>query len=173
MSNLLPEQSLGVWRLFFRNICGEFGLVMGNLYSMFTFEPMHNLHLGVLKRLKNCLNQYFLCKVAYTHPAGPSRKQKRLDLLSAFLLRAYTSILALIKKEYALLGLHVNFARRKRTSQLYAMFTGDELRGRLERKNYYAVEILSPSTAAIIGRSLGFGEPSKLTRMNVPYRKTL
>lgn len=138
-----------------------------DLYSIFTFEPLHKFHLGVSRLLKNCLIQYLSSEKMYSHPDGPSGKQKRVSLLKTPLFRACNSILAQIEEKYALPGLHVNFAKREKSAQLNGLFTGDGLRGMLEGKDYYAVDMVFPFITSFIDRSLGFEGCFELTRMNV------
>lgn len=91
---------------------------MKDLYSMFTFEPLHNLHLGVFILVKNCLIQHLSSGEAYSDPDGPSGKPKPLSLLKMSLLRALNDVFAHVEKIYALPGLHVNFAKEMKRHSL-------------------------------------------------------
>lgn len=68
------------WPSFLEDMCAETGLVTENLYSVFTFQPLHKLYLGVSKLLKSRLDQCLSFEDVYGHPAGPSEMQKRLSL---------------------------------------------------------------------------------------------
>lgn len=166
---LLSAKSLAEWPSSLEELCGSGGLVVEDLYSMFTFEPLHNLHLGVSRLLKTCLVQYLSSDEIYSHPCGPNGKRKRLSSVRMALLRACNAILAHVEEKYALPGLHVDFAKTGKTTQLNGLFTADGLRGMLEGKDYYAVDMVFPFVAAFIDRSLGFEEKCELTRMNVLY----
>lgn len=102
--------------LFSENMCREAGLVMEYLYSTFKLETLQNLHLGLSELLENCLIQHLSSHDDYSHPDKPSGRQKRLSLLNMSLLRACNDILVHIEEQCALLGLHLNFAKREKNS---------------------------------------------------------
>lgn len=59
VESVISEQSLGKWHSFLKDMCGGDVAVVKNICSMFTFEPLHNLHLGMSRFLKTCVVQYF------------------------------------------------------------------------------------------------------------------
>lgn len=56
--NLLSEQCLAEWPSFLADMSGETTLVIEELYSVFTSDPLHGLHVRVPKLSKNCLTQF-------------------------------------------------------------------------------------------------------------------
>lgn len=58
---------------------------MKNFYSIFSFELLHNLHLGVLK---NFIAQYLSSEGLKSHSTGQLGKRIRMSLLKWPLLRA-------------------------------------------------------------------------------------
>lgn len=111
---------------------GETGLIMGNIYSVFTSEALQNLLLKVSNPFRNCLVAYLSSENVCSHPTGPSEKQKRLSLRKLSLLKARASILAYIEEKHAPPGFHVSFAEREEAAQLEGLFTRDRLREMLK-----------------------------------------
>lgn len=54
---LLSQHFLVEWPPFLEEFSGESGSVMEGSYSLSTFEPLHNLKLGVPKLSRSCLIQ--------------------------------------------------------------------------------------------------------------------
>lgn len=57
LGSLLSTQSLAGWPPFLKELCGGDGVVVQELYSIFTFGPLHNFQLRVSRLSKKCLNQ--------------------------------------------------------------------------------------------------------------------
>lgn len=84
-----------------------------DLYELFTFEPLHSLHVVVTKLFKNSLKHYLSCGDIYSHPARPSEKQKRQRLLEISLRSPCNGILVHFEDKYLLQEPHVSFATRE------------------------------------------------------------
>lgn len=67
----------------------------------------------------------------------------------------------------------MNFVKKEKRSHHGGLFTHDGLRGLLEGKNNYAVEILLPFLSSFIVKSLDFEERCELSRMNIQYSDTV
>lgn len=109
---LMSGQFLAAWRSSLEDMCGGDGVVVKNLYSMFMFESLHNLHLGVSKLLKLFLAQYLSSHETCGHLRGPAGRQKSLSLVRLSLLKSCSDILSHIEEKYSALGLHVNFSKK-------------------------------------------------------------
>lgn len=72
-------------------------------------------------------------------------------------------ILTHLQEKYSVPDLHVNFAKKKRMTQLSGLSTGDGLQGMMERITYYAVGTVLPFAGAFIDRSFGFFQRCNLT----------
>lgn len=110
VSNLSSRQSMAEWPSFLKIICGETGQVMEHSYSILSFKPSHNLHLGELKLLSNCVILYSSSEGVFSHPNAPSGTQNRLSLTKMHLLKAITDFPAHLEEKCALPGLYVSFA---------------------------------------------------------------
>lgn len=124
LQEIPTEQSLVEWSSFSEEMCKETGVIMGDLNSRLTFEPLHNLHLEVFKLLKSFFIHYLSSEDVYSHSAGPSGKQKRLRLRKSLLLGACYRILGLIEELYTLPELHVSFAKREKQHSLMVCSQG-------------------------------------------------
>lgn len=69
-------------------------------YTMFSFEPFHNLHIGVAVLLKSCLMTNVALGRLLSHPRGCKTEQKRFISLQTGHLRAWHSLLALFEDKY-------------------------------------------------------------------------
>lgn len=63
----------------------------------------------------------------------------------------------------------MSFDKRKITAQLNGLSTENRLMGRLEGKEYYAMNKIFPFLASLIGRILGFEGRCELILVNVQY----
>lgn len=72
----LKQFSLARWKSFL----GSFSLVdiatNPDLYSVFTFEPLHNLFLGISKLTKHFMIQYLSSNTLSTNSNGPKKNQR-------------------------------------------------------------------------------------------------
>lgn len=64
---LLLEQSLAVWPSFPGEMCGGDGVMVEDLYSVFTFQLLRNFLLGVSKTLKAFLTPCLSWDGIYSH----------------------------------------------------------------------------------------------------------
>lgn len=69
----------------------------------------------------------------YSHRLGPAEKRKKWRSPKTSLPKASSETVAHIEQKYALLRLHVTYAKKQETAQLKGLFTGDGSRGILHR----------------------------------------
>lgn len=113
-------------------------------------------------------------KDIYNHSTKPSRKQNKMSLLDSSLLRACEDILAHVEEKCALRGRHVSLAKqREKRAQLYSFITGEGLRGILEGKDYYAVDMIFLSIASFTDKMLGLEGRCELSRLSGKYSETV
>lgn len=60
----------------------------------------------------------------------------------------------------------MNLAKEKQKAQLSGLLTGNGLQGMIERRNYHAVDTVSPFVASFSDKSPGFVERCDLKWMN-------
>lgn len=68
---LLWQRSFREQPSFLEELSVEIGLVTEHLYSVFSFESLHSLHLEVPRLSKSSLLQHFSCDDVYCHQLGP------------------------------------------------------------------------------------------------------
>jgi len=144
-------------------------LMLSDVYSIFTFESLHNLHLGTSKMLKSCFSEYLYTTDVITFPAGPRRKQRVMSSQRSNILKSFNAILAEIEKNYPATGLHVDFSKKEKSAQMNGFYLRDGVRGMLEGKNYRAVDMVFPFLAAFFDRAVGFSQDPSFTALNTMY----
>ena len=158
---------------FLEHLYGSSTMVMEDIYSMFTFESLHNLHLGVSKQMKQCLSEYFNSSIP-CHAIHQTRKPPRpISSYRMNILRAVNSILATIEKDFGAPGLHIDFSKHERSTQLNGLYVREGLRGMLEGKNYRALDMVFPIIVGFLERCLGFASAPVLTDLHVRYSELM
>lgn len=72
ITRLRLQHSLAEWTSFLGDWGGDDGLVMKDLYSVLSFDPLRNLHVEVSKLLKSRLMEYSSSDDLYSSPLGPA-----------------------------------------------------------------------------------------------------
>lgn len=126
---------------------------MRDLYSLFTSEPLHSLHLEIFKVLQSCFIQYLSCNDVLSHPPRPTRKRKKLKSLKVSLLEARNGILARLEEKYALSRLHINFSEKEELAQL---LSEDDLQAMLDGRDYNVADTVFLYVASFTDKSIGF-----------------
>ena len=134
--DVLKQLSVWQWTSFLETTALLIPNCPCTLYSIFTFEPLHNLHLGVSKLIKGCIMDYLGADDIIAFPRGPSSKQKNLRSLRATCLKTCNTYLAAADKEYPMHGKRIDFSGGNTSNQLNGIFLSTGLRGMLEGKNY-------------------------------------
>lgn len=166
---LAAKYSLSCTPSFLEGIAKHSNFIPGEIYNLFTFESLHNFHLGISKQLKRCLMDYVACSDNVNMKFGDRRRQKRLGSQRVPILKALNGILATIERKYFAPGLHVDFSKKEKSSTLNGLFGNDGLRGMLEGKNYRSVDLVFPFLMGFLDRVLGFQETPTLTKMHTTY----
>lgn len=166
---LLLERSLEEWPSILEDKRRADGLVLVDLYSIFMYEPPQNLHLGISLLLKKCLVQYLSSDTVFSLSLGPAGKRKKLSVLKTEVLRTCSSIMSRIEKKDALLGLHVDSAKKEKTEHLSCLLMKKELPVMLEGKDFYVSHMVFPFVAAFIDSDLSFEQQCEVTRVSVQY----
>lgn len=154
-------------------MCGRDGVAVEDPYSVFTFDPLHNLHLEESRPSEMYSTQYFSSGESFSHLKDPPGKRERVSLVRLPLLNASSGIIAHIEEKYPSSGLHGHIAEKERRRQLSSPSTGDDLPGMMERRSWYAVDTVFPFVEAHTNRKLGFAKRDDLSRMNMLYTETV
>jgi len=151
---LLDTWSLNPLQSILETITEDYpGFISGNVYDLFTFEPLHNLHLGISKLLKTMLYEFI----------GTFRS-KRLSTL-----RACNSVLRQMERDSQISGLHVDFSTKESSTQLNGIFLSTGLRGMLEGKDYRNLDYVFPFVSAYVDRFRGMHDDPSLTQESLAY----
>lgn len=139
---MLKSLSLYHWKFFSK----ECEMISRNirLYSIFTFDPLHNFHLEILKPTKECTIKYLLLDRLRTNPDKFESQRRTLCSMWNTIMQACTSLLTAIQKDYYAPALHVGFSEKGTEFQVNGLFFAGRLRGMLEGKNWKNVDMVSP-----------------------------
>ena len=93
-----------------------------DLYSIFSFEPLHNLHLGISKDIKRMIFERLSSEDLQ------DAREKSFKFIRKPVLRGANAFLALLVKEYPTTCLHVDFSKAKNSTRLDGLFVEDSAR---------------------------------------------
>ncbi|NJK52916.1 MAG: hypothetical protein HC936_08975 [Leptolyngbyaceae cyanobacterium SU_3_3] len=141
-----------------------------DIYSIFRYEPMHCLSLGVGRTLKECIvhmlgdeqrvSSDMRCQNG-TMKSFKSIKRTVLSTLNAFLERC--------SSEAPGYGLKVDFSKPGNSSRLTGLFNENGLHGMLEASDYDAVDNVSPFLGAIVDSLCGLNSTAEVTKAMTEY----
>lgn len=137
-----------------------------NMYAAFTFEPMHNLHLGISKLIKQCMYTRFSSEQLYL---SLNKRRRTFRSVRNSLLRCANHTLSAIERDSFMPGLHVDFSTCEKGATPNGLFTVDGLRGMLEAKDYWAVDMVFPFVAGCLDRICGESDSAPLTTICTRY----
>lgn len=167
---LLREWSLAPWKSILEYFREQFPwFIVPDLYSLFTFEELHNLDLGISKLLKICFVLYLSSGELKDVTFNGTVKKRSLSSLKTLLLRACNSYLSFINDTHSLPDLNVDFSRKDSSLQLNGLFLHSGVRGMLEGKDYRNVDKVFPFVMAFVDRVLGHTTSCPLTNIAVLY----
>lgn len=120
----------------------EPGLLPEDVYSVFTFAPVHTLHLGISKLLKNCFVSYFPSRALCTRERGSATAARTFLHLKGGRLCVCLSLLAYMEKEFPVTALRVDFSKVEQSSQFNWLFTIVGVHGMLEGKDCQCLDMV-------------------------------
>ena len=140
-----------------------------DLYSIFTFEPLHNLFLGISPKVKELLIHYLGSNTLHTNPSSSKRSQRLFSSVRASVLRGCNTVLSVFQNEYMMPGTRVDFSKKEGSSQLNGIYMTRGLRGMLEGKDYRALDVMFPFVFGYVDCWLGTSAEASLTKIHVSY----
>ena len=138
-------------------------------YNIFSFEPLHNLHLGISKLIKQCIVHRLSSPDLTTTTASRSGTPRTFKKVKKSILVGSNSILSAIERDYYITGLHVDFSKGEKGTNLNGLFTEDGIRGMLSAKDYHHVDMVFPFIAAFIDTCCDEVETAPLTSICTQY----
>ena len=165
----LKDYSIAPWRSFLEDIATDFpSFLSDDLYNIFTFEPLHNLHLGISKLLKSCTFQLVSSKYPARYSFGKKTTSSTMQSKKVPLLSACNTLLRTMEKDSGLPDLHIDFSSKDASSRLNGIFLTKGLRGMLEGKDYRNLDTVFPFVASFLDTATG-STTGDLTEVHTLY----
>lgn len=141
-----------------------------DLYTLFRFEPMHNLSLGISKLLKECC-VLMLKDSERTSPAMCTMTgvPRPFNFIRKEVLHTLNKLLACIQRSSSGYGLQVDFSKGETSGRLSGFFTEDGVIGMLQAKHFDTVDMVAPFLGAIVDMCCGSEEKTPVTKTYVAY----
>ena len=141
-----------------------------NYYRMYTFETMHNFHLGISKLLKNAyverLKDEELTSNRITAASG---KPRSFPSIRSIVLSGANEIMRRIRNESHARHLDVDFSVPSKSWRYNGFFNESGIVGMLEARQYKAVDMVFPIVAAYIDRVCGETSNCPTTKTATKY----
>ena len=169
----LKAFSIAPWKSFLEELQIEYpSFIPNSLYDIFTFEPLHNLHLGISKLLKNCTFNLISSNYPAMFSTNKNAKPSVIRSKKTSILSGCNTLLRAIERDSGVSGLHVDFSGKDASSRLNGIFLQTGLRGMLEGKDYRRLDTVFPFVAAFIDTVAG-SETGQLTKVHMLYTELL
>ena len=167
IQNSLDKLSLSNWTSILESASKQSAMFTPNVYDIFTFEPLHNLSLGMSKMLKICFATYITSEKLIVHPG--TKQQKSGAQMKTSILRGCNSLLAAFQASHPIPGIQLDFAKKEGSSTLNGLFTEDGVKGMLEGKHWKGIDFAFPFVAANVDRWIGRETSCEQTKVHSLY----
>lgn len=141
-NDCLKDLSLSQNSSFFENSQFAPTSVLGEVYNIFEFEPVHNLHQRISKQLKYCTIKFPGSYWEMIKSGEVIEHKQLLIWMILFILRGVNPLFATIDRNAGVPGLLVNFSSKSSSVQLNGIFLNRDVREMLEGKEYRAVDMI-------------------------------
>ena len=157
--------SLSSWSSFLENSNLVPSTVIDDLYSIYTYEPLHNIHLGLSVRLKDVLTHYLGTSKSVTI----NGRLRTYCSLRHTVLKGCNSLLRSIQDLYTMPGIRYDFSKKECSTALNGIYTNTGLRGMLEGKDYKVLDTIFPIVFAYVDTWLSDNDSAPLTEVHALY----
>ena len=157
--------SLSSWSSFLENSNLVPSTVIDDLYSIYTYEPLHNIHLGLSVRLKDVLTHYLGTSKSVTI----NGRLRTYCSLRHTVLKGCNSLLRSIQDLYTMPGIRYDFSKKECSTALNGIYTNTGLRGMLEGKDYKVLDTIFPIVFAYVDTWLSDNDSAPLTEVHTLY----
>lgn len=155
-SKILKEWSLSPKPSFLEDIIQEYPrFIPINMYDIFTYEPLHNLHLGISKMLKTLTYEIIGSSKYVLFPTSKKKEESKISSQKTAILRACNSLLRAIQIDSSTTSMKIDFSTKETSSTLNGIFLETGVRGMLEGKDYKTLDYVFPFVAAFVDRITG------------------
>lgn len=173
LKDLLKGFSVAPWKSFLEDVKKDHpNFLPDSLYEIFTFEPLHNLHLGISKLLKTCTFHLVSSKKQVIFKTGHKSKQQQFASKKVPILSGCNTYLRCMERDNGVPDLHVDFSSKDASDRLNGIFLQTGLRGMLEGKDYRKLDTVFPFVASFIDTISG-SETAELTRVHMQYTEII
>ena len=143
--NLLKQESLSPLPSFLEVIVQRYpSFLPPSLYEIFTYEPLHNLHLGISKLLKTLTFDLVGSEKIVSFISAKNSNKAKFASKRTPILRACNSLLRAIEEDSTTTSIHVDFSTKETSSALNGLFLESGIRGMLEGKDYRNLDYIFP-----------------------------
>ncbi len=169
----LDNRSLAPWPSFLESMkMSHPNFIPGELYDLFTFEPLHNLHLGFSKLLKQCTYSYICSNHLVSFIPNRKNKLTSISTKKTALLRGCNTYLRALQSDSGIASLHIDFSSKNASATLNGIYLDSGLRGMLEGKDYRNVDYVFPFICSFIDK-ITQQDSASLTSIHVKYSSLL
>ena len=169
-SEILKTNSLSIVESFieiaYRKYCS---FIAPDAYSIYTFETLHNLYLGLSKILKICLYKYLGSEEIVVISIRDETKNISLRSKKRALLKFINHTLSQYEREYGVPSLYVDFKKKGNTNCLDGLYMEKGMKGMLQGRNFKHLDYVFPLVSSTIDTILNKGNKCLLTEVNTLY----
>lgn len=167
--NLLNSESLHVTKPTFLQLPFISSHDYVDSYRVMAFEPLHNLHLGVSRLIKESFSARLRDHTLVSTAVDAKKKSRTFPSLRAAILRTLNMFLRDVATESTGFNLNINFAKTNGTDAFDGLFKDHGLVGMLEGKDYKCIDQVAPFFGAIADRLCGEIEDAPITSIFTMY----
>ena len=125
---VLKNNSISPFPSFLEGILNKYpSFLPKSLYEIFTYEPLHNLHLGISKLLKNLTYELTGSQKLVKFTNSKKNKVTKFSSQRTAILRACNSILRAIQEDCGSSGIHIDFSTKETSSNLNGIFFSEAI----------------------------------------------
>ena len=169
-SEILKANSLSIVEPFiemaYRKYCS---FIAPDVYSIYTFEMLHNLYLGLSKILKICLYKYLGSDELVVMTIRDEEKKVVLRSKKKAILKFINHTLSQYEREYGVPSLYVDFKKKGNTNSLDGLYLEKGMKGMLQGRNFKHLDYVFPMVCSTIDTILNKGDKCLLTEVNTSY----
>lgn len=140
-----------------------------NVYNIFAFEPLYDLHICISKLLKECKYKFHGSDTAVTNHGGLEWRWKPVSRMRASILFGVSSPLAATERQAGISGLYLNCSSKSCSMQCNGFFLNSGVRGMLEGKDCRAVDIIFLFIGASTDRAAAFQSSVEMAGVHRMY----
>ena len=126
-----------------------------DIYSIFTYESLHNIYLGISRLLKEMCCQRLYDEALVTIEKDASGNYRNFPELRTALINGMNDILTCIERDSPASAFKIDFSDTRKSGNFNGFFVKDGLKGMLEAKDHRAVDQVMPFLAMFLDKFCG------------------